>query len=1284
MNSKRISAVFIAMFMFFSVFPLNMVYAENTEGEVLSDAAQFSEFDSPDGDKGDLNYEEAVAEESFDTLGLDEEKVINNLNLTNGTPQSEVDVATDTFIPAGSGKQEAIEIEEYSVPQESENSGSRVAEEGSYETNASYPYITLSSTSIGINAGNSSKVTVGYGGYSGSVYFQYSLSNSNISGRWGSWSGSKVPLTITGLKSGSTRISVYLKDGYSNKTLASTFINVTVYSTVSLSLSKYEFDTVYNKRSSIGVTVSGATVGMRVAFRYSKGNSVSCQWGSFTNNTVPLYIKGIGAGTSEILVQIINSSGTVLASKVLKVNVTKSAQINLSQTSVSLKVGQSSSVKVSYSNAYGSIYAQYSINNSNVSCFWNGWSLKIGAVKKGATTVTIKLYNSSNDLLATKSISASSNESVSLSCSVSSLSLKVGGSSNISYTFSGTSSSVYYSFSISNSNICSAGWVGSWVNNSHALRVTGKKVGSTNLTVYLKRSSDNAILAAKTITVSVIGAPSISLSLSSTTLKVGNQVSLTATASNVYEDYVMSYSTSGTCFSCKWTSTQIVNNKANLAITGTKEGTGTLTVSLKINGKVVASTTCKVTVQSVSNPNLSFTNSSMSLTKGASATNNVSFSGVSGSVKVSYSLSNSNISATWGSYTGSYFPLKITAKQEGTTTVTIKLIKSSNNAVLATKSFTVKVVADPGKDINSLSYSFPNYITTIPLSTFRLAFGNNSRTTRLFNAYSYSEGVCYGMSATAMMLKNGTYLTPGSFGKSSTLSLSRSSDVSRTHNMSLQVFIELMHITQYSTTARNAQISGLSNLCDAVGKGNIVEILIFDNDQGHALIGYLLDKENNRLYVSDSNYPGGTARYISLTKNSSGKYTGWSYNISGSEIWSSSNGGTIKYQTLSSINSQWSNRGSLSIASGWIPNMLLTNSDDFKIYDVEKNVVATYSDGVFETELDGAEHIVPISYNPDGEQYEYEYNLFYLPPEFYIVENMDDDIEKFKAEMMSEDLGIVVETDANVVSFAVEDKTNLCSMNLTLDENDYYDVTLMSSRENEDDITVNGVGIIDNTTLNLNMTNGVLTHSNTYGASISINDEKKNYYTIEAIAGNGGSISAEGISKPMKYSDLTYKITADEGFVIADVLVDGESVGIVEEYTFSQIEKDSVIEAVFEKLPIGFAIEDISVGKFYYGDKILLKAKFENKPDGSKVVWESSNPDAVSVNYSGDGSECVLECIGSDVAVITAKIVNADGSDFSSENGVIVAQKEISAVTNIIFRIISAIKNILRINRFVA
>lgn len=72
-------------------------------------------------------------------------------------------------------------------------------------------------------------------------------------------------------------------------------------------------------------------------------------------------------------------------------------------------------------------------------------------------------------------------------------------------------------------------------------------------------------------------------------------------------------------------------------------------------------------------------------------------------------------------------------------------------------------------------------------------------------------------------------------------------------------------------------------------------------------------------------------------------------------------------------------------------------------------------------------------------------------------------------------------------------------------------------------------------------------------------------YTLISSAGIGGAISPSGTLSAVEGSSQTYLITADSGYAISDVTVDGVSVGPVGSYVFSDLDADHTISAVFEK-----------------------------------------------------------------------------------------------------------------------
>ena len=84
--------------------------------------------------------------------------------------------------------------------------------------------------------------------------------------------------------------------------------------------------------------------------------------------------------------------------------------------------------------------------------------------------------------------------------------------------------------------------------------------------------------------------------------------------------------------------------------------------------------------------------------------------------------------------------------------------------------------------------------------------------------------------------------------------------------------------------------------------------------------------------------------------------------------------------------------------------------------------------------------------------------------------------------------------------------------------------------------------------------------------------------TIRASAGTGGSITPSGSVSVRTGHDQTFTITPDKGYAIADVKVDGRSVGAVRSYTFQNVSSEHTIEVSF-RLANTFA--DVPAGSYY-------------------------------------------------------------------------------------------------------
>ena len=92
------------------------------------------------------------------------------------------------------------------------------------------------------------------------------------------------------------------------------------------------------------------------------------------------------------------------------------------------------------------------------------------------------------------------------------------------------------------------------------------------------------------------------------------------------------------------------------------------------------------------------------------------------------------------------------------------------------------------------------------------------------------------------------------------------------------------------------------------------------------------------------------------------------------------------------------------------------------------------------------------------------------------------------------------------------------------------------------------------------------------------------YYTIKATAGAGGSISPSGNVSVREGRDQTFTITPDKGYAVANVKIDGKSIGAVKSYTFENVRRNHAIEVIFMKAngnPQTGVFVDVATGSYY-------------------------------------------------------------------------------------------------------
>lgn len=120
---------------------------------------------------------------------------------------------------------------------------------------------------------------------------------------------------------------------------------------------------------------------------------------------------------------------------------------------------------------------------------------------------------------------------------------------------------------------------------------------------------------------------------------------------------------------------------------------------------------------------------------------------------------------------------------------------------------------------------------------------------------------------------------------------------------------------------------------------------------------------------------------------------------------------------------------------------------------------------------------------------------------------------------------------------------------------------------------VDATGIIDDSGLSMGGSATAPGQSATWSAT-------KDSFTIETIVEGNGAISPVGPVIVAPGADQTFTITPDFGYHIADVIVDTVSVGVTNSYTFTNVQANHEIKAIFEiniAIIFSHASEDLEV-----------------------------------------------------------------------------------------------------------
>ena len=129
-------------------------------------------------------------------------------------------------------------------------------------------------------------------------------------------------------------------------------------------------------------------------------------------------------------------------------------------------------------------------------------------------------------------------------------------------------------------------------------------------------------------------------------------------------------------------------------------------------------------------------------------------------------------------------------------------------------------------------------------------------------------------------------------------------------------------------------------------------------------------------------------------------------------------------------------------------------------------------------------------------------------------------------------------------------------------------------------------------------------------------------YTITATAGEGGSITPAGEVSVKEGASQTFAIAAQEGYAIADVLVDGQSVGAVDSYTFENVTANHTIAALFTKTASDVQFDNDFESESFPGHGWTVKSARTDSPytwyKGTNTKLNSTKQARIDMDYYED------------------------------------------------------------------
>lgn len=148
------------------------------------------------------------------------------------------------------------------------------------------------------------------------------------------------------------------------------------------------------------------------------------------------------------------------------------------------------------------------------------------------------------------------------------------------------------------------------------------------------------------------------------------------------------------------------------------------------------------------------------------------------------------------------------------------------------------------------------------------------------------------------------------------------------------------------------------------------------------------------------------------------------------------------------------------------------------------------------------------------------------------------------------------------------------------------------------------------------------------------------FHTITASAGPNGSISPSGACKVEQGTDQIFTITANSGFVVKDVLVDGVSEGSIPSYTFPAVIAPHTISATFAAEPVGTGYATWISQWFVLGEPAAEKTADPDGDGRNNLLEYALDDEPNSAVASGKVRSRIEDVDGEQAMLITLPVLN--------------------------------------------